>query len=171
MTHLDHAQSVHAPSDPKQSNQRLLDRTDQRILNALDGHPRATVQYLAEHLRLARGTVQTRLARLFDSGQLAPVSARLRPAAVGRPLRAIVTAQGDQRMFDGTIHDLACIPEVIEVLGISGDSDLSIEIIAQDADDIYRITQRIMGCRGIVRTATSIVLRELLPRRMSQLLR
>jgi DNA-binding Lrp family transcriptional regulator len=148
----------------------VLDPTDRRILRTLDTHPRATVQYLAEYLGLARGTVQSRLKRLVDGDQLAPISTRLHPSAVGRPLRAIVTAQGDQSMFEGTIDDLSDIPEVVEVLGISGGSDLSIEIIARDADDIYRITQRLMQCRGISRTSTSIVLRELLPRRMKQLL-
>jgi DNA-binding Lrp family transcriptional regulator len=68
------------------------------------------------------------------------------------------------------IADLQTIPEVIECLAIAGDSDLLIEIVAKDADDIYVITQRIMRCRGIRRTATSMVLRELIAGRHDQLL-
>lgn len=148
----------------------VLDRTDHRILDVLDEHPRATVAFLAEKLHLARGTVRARLAKLTASdGPLAPVTARLTPASVGRPLRAIVTAEANQAMFDGMLDDLAQIPEVVECLGISGRSDMSIEVVAVDAEDLYRVTQEIMGCRGISRTETGIVLRELLPRRMHQL--
>lgn len=147
-----------------------IDHTDQRILRLLDEHPRATVQYIAEALRLARGTVQSHLRKLFTGTTVGPVTSRVNPTAVGRPLRALVTAEGDQSLFSASIEDLSRIPEVVECLGISGASDLSIEIVARDPDDIYRITQRIMQCRGIHRTSTSIVLRELLPRRMAQLL-
>lgn len=147
-----------------------IDDLDGRLLRALDSSPRATVQYLADHLGIARGTAHAHLSRLFDQEQLAPTSTRLRPAGVGRPLRALVTAEVDQSRFEGMIDALRQIPEVVECVAISGQSDLSIEILARDADDVYRITQRIMECRGIRRTATSLVLRELIPRRMSQLL-
>lgn len=147
-----------------------LDDIDRRILGALDARPRATVQYLADELRLARGTVQAHLARIYDGGVLEPESARIVPAAVGRPMRAIVTAEIDQARFTALIPSLQAIPEIVECLGISGSSDLSIEIVASDADDVYRVTQRIMECPGIRRTSTSIVLRELIGRRMAQLL-
>ncbi|WBU37894.1 Lrp/AsnC family transcriptional regulator [Homoserinibacter sp. YIM 151385] len=148
----------------------ILDETDRRLLRALDARPRATVQSLAEELRLARGTVQARLARIFDGRLLDRGTSRMRPAAVGRPMRAIVTAEVDQSRFDGLIPALAEIPEVVECLGVAGASDLSIEIVAADPDDVYRVTQRIMECPGIRRTSTSIVLRELLARRLHQLL-
>lgn len=147
-----------------------LDATDARILRLLDDVPRATVQYIAERLGIARGTAHSHLNRLVEGGHLAPTSARLRPAGVGLPLRALVTAEVDQAKFPGLLDALGRIPEVVECLAISGQSDLQIEVLARDADDVYRITQRIMECRGIRRTATSLVLRELIPRRMHQLL-
>lgn len=82
----------------------------------------------------------------------------------------MVTAEADQNELDDMIADLQKIPEVIECLAVAGASDLMIEIVAHDADDIYVITQRIMKCRGIRRTATSMVLRHLITRRKEQLL-
>jgi DNA-binding Lrp family transcriptional regulator len=147
-----------------------VDATDRRILRALDEDPRATVQWIAQRLNLARGTVHARLDRLSEISTLRAHSLRLDPHALGYPLRAIVTADADQDELDLMIADLQTIPEVIECLAIAGDSDLLIEIVAKDADDIYVITQRIMRCRGIRRTATSMVLRELIARRHDQLL-
>jgi DNA-binding Lrp family transcriptional regulator len=147
-----------------------VDATDRRILKALDEDPRATVQWIAQRLDLARGTVHARLDRLSDVSTLRLNSLRLNHQALGYPLRAIVTADADQDELDLMIADLQTIPEVIECLAIAGESDLFIEIVAKDANDIYVITQRIMRCRGIRRTATSMVLRELIARRYDQLL-
>ncbi|WP_338074774.1 Lrp/AsnC family transcriptional regulator [Kineococcus vitellinus] len=148
-----------------------LDETDRRLLLALDRDPRATVAQLALDLGLARGTVHSRLERLGADGVLRANSTRLDPARVGLPMRALVTAGVEQSEFPGLVEDVSRIPEVVECVGISGDSDLMIQIAARDADHVYDITQRIMRCRGIRRTSTSIVLRELLTYRMDHLLR
>lgn len=147
-----------------------FDEMDARILRVLDGEPRATVQYIAEATHAARGTIYARLGKLQSLDAVEPVTARLRPRVLGYPLRVMMTADVDQRFFDGMVDDLSQIPEVVECLGISGQSDLHIEIAAKDPDDIYRISQLIMSCRGIRRTSSAIVLRELLPRRHAQLL-
>ena len=147
-----------------------LDQTDRRILAALDADPRASVQLLAQQLGLARGTVHARLDRLTRDGVMRKNSVRLSPASLGLPTRALVTAEVDQDQFDEMMTDMAGIAEVIECVGLAGENDLMIQIVARDADHVYDITKRIKGCRGIKRTATSIVLRELLGYRFEHLL-
>jgi DNA-binding Lrp family transcriptional regulator len=147
-----------------------LDATDRRILAALDDDPRASVQLLAMKLELARGTVHARLDRMARDGVLRKNSVRLAASALGYPLRAMVTAEVDQGQFDEMMSDMAGIDEVIECVGLAGENDLMIQIVARDADHVYDITKRIKGCRGINRTATSIVLRELLEYRFDHLL-
>ncbi|MGI4894395.1 MAG: Lrp/AsnC family transcriptional regulator [Janthinobacterium lividum] len=147
-----------------------LDDTDRRILLALDEDPRATVAQLALDLGLARGTVHAHLERLAADDVMHANSTRIAPQRLGLPMRALVMAGIEQGEFDGLVEDLSEIPEVVECLVISGDSDLMIQIVARDADHVYDITQRIMRCRGIRQTSTSIVLRELLQLRMAHLL-
>jgi DNA-binding Lrp family transcriptional regulator len=147
-----------------------LDATDRRILSALDDDPRASVQLLAMRLELARGTVHARLDRMARDGVLRKNSVRLAASALGYPIRALVTAEVDQGQFDEMMTDMAGIDEVIECVGLAGENDLMIQIVARDADHVYDITKRIKGCRGINRTATSIVLRELLEYRFDHLL-
>lgn len=148
-----------------------LDATDKQILRALDRDPRATIAFLAQSLQLARGTVQARLRKLYGpEGILAAETIKIPPSSVGRPLRAMMTAQVEQSQFDELIEDTSQIEEVVECLGISGDNDLHIEVIAADAEDLYRVTQRLMSCRGVTRASTMLVMREVIPRRMHQLL-
>ncbi|MCU1425698.1 MAG: putative transcriptional regulator, AsnC family [Microbacteriaceae bacterium] len=147
-----------------------LDDTDRRILLALDDDPRATVQLIALNLGLARGTVQARLERLTREKVMRRNSVRLTPTALGYPMRAMVTAEVDQDQFDEMMTDMAEIIEVIECVGLAGENDLMIQIVARDPDHVYDVTRRIKQCRGIKRTATSIVLRELLALRFDHLL-
>jgi DNA-binding Lrp family transcriptional regulator len=81
-----------------------------------------------------------------------------------------VSAEVDQDVFDQMMDDMSRIVEVVECVGVAGENDLMIQIVARDADHVYDITKRIKGCRGINRTSTSIVLRELLPYRFDRLL-
>ena len=148
----------------------VLDDTDRRILLALDDDPRATVQLIALRLGLARGTVHARLDRMARDGVMRRNSVRLTPAALGYPMRALVTAEVDQDQFDEMMSDVAQIIEVVECFGLAGENDLMIQIVARDPDHVYDITRRIKQCRGIKRTATSIVLRELLTQRFDHLL-
>ena len=147
-----------------------LDATSRRIIAALDDEPRATLGWLASTLRLARGTVQNRVAALFAPGVLRPPSVLVRTASLGLPMRALVTANVDQDQFDAAMLGLREIPEVLECLATSGVNDLYCQVAARDSDHLYQVGQRILRTPGVRRTATSIVLRELIEYRTSQLL-
>lgn len=147
-----------------------LDATDRRILQALDDEPRVPALLLAQRLTLARGTVQAHLERLAQGALLRSHSVRIEPQSLGLPLRAFVTAEVDQEQFDQTIAALSDIREVIECSAIAGADDIICQVVARDADDLYEVGQAILRCPGIRRTSTSIVLRQLMPYRMGQLL-
>lgn len=147
-----------------------LDATDRRILLALDADPRIPVLVLAQRLGLARRTVQTRLARLEETGVLRPHSDRVRPAALGYGVRAIVTAEVEQDTLRAAVAALAALPEILEVSATTGDGDLMCQVVAVDADDLYRVGQEILRCPGIHRTRTALLMRDLLPFRTTGLL-
>jgi DNA-binding Lrp family transcriptional regulator len=151
-------------------NGESLDRTDARLMLALDRSPRASVLALAVELGLARNTVQARLAKLERGDALTPFTNRLDPAALGYPLTAFITVRVRQRMLDEVGQALEAIPEVIEVLGLSGEDDLLVRVAAIDAEDLYRIAGRILATKGIERTNTALVMRPLVRRRLQPLI-
>jgi DNA-binding Lrp family transcriptional regulator len=148
-----------------------LDATDRRILNALDEDPRVPIMVLAQRLGLARGTVQSRLERMTASGALRPNSSRVLPAALGRGVAAAVSAELDQSHLNEAIAALRKIPEVLECHAPAGDTDLLIRVVATSPDDLYRVSEEIRLCPGIVRTSTSMFLREVIPYRTTGLLK
>lgn len=149
---------------------KILDRSSRAIMRALDADPRATVGWLAERLGLARGTVQSRIGTLFAPGALRPISTLVRPESLGFAVRALVSAEVDQSRFETAMESLSRIPEVLECHAISGETDLYCQVVARDAGDLYRIGQLILASPGIRRTATSLVLKDLIEYRTAQLL-
>ena len=129
-----------------------LDRTDARMLLALCDAPRATGVQLASLLNLARNTVQARLARWDHDEVLAPIDRCVPVRDLGYPLRAFVTAVVDQHRLEPVIAQLRSVPEVLEVVGISGLTELHIEVAARDADDLYWVAGLLLAVPGVERT-------------------
>ncbi|MFI7483531.1 Lrp/AsnC family transcriptional regulator [Kocuria sp. M1R5S2] len=148
-----------------------LDATDRKILAALDEDPRMTVLALAQRTGLARGTIHTRLERYRTSPVLRPHSTRVAPAALGYGLAASVAVELDQHQLDEAIAGLRSIPEVIEVFAPAGQTDLLCRVVAKDPEDLYRVSEEIRLCPGILRTSTSMFLRTVIPYRVAPLLR
>ncbi|WP_214414827.1 Lrp/AsnC family transcriptional regulator [Sphaerisporangium fuscum] len=152
-------------------NSGAVDRVDARLLLALIDNPRATVLALAEQVGLSRNTVQARLARLEERGVLSAFERCLDPEILGYRLTAYVTVRVDQHMLAAVSEGLATIPEVVEVLGISGgEADLLVRVAARDADDLYRVAGRILATPGVERTSTALAMRTLVGHRVTPLL-
>ncbi|AEA26098.1 Lrp/AsnC family transcriptional regulator [Pseudonocardia benzenivorans] len=148
-----------------------IDAVDARLLLALAESPRATVLALAERVGMSRNTVQARLARLDQHGVLGGFERRIDTTALGYPLVAYVTVQVTQRRLDEVGAALGQVPEVLEVLGISGQSDLQVQVVARDADDLYRVAGELLAIDGVERTTTGLVMRRLVDYRVEPLLR
>ena len=145
----------------------VLDDTDRRILAELDADARRPAALIAQNLGLARSTVQARLDRMQDSGALRSHSCRVVPAALGRPVAAMVLARLDQHHIADAVAALANIPEVLECFAPAGDTDLLLRVVAKDPDDLYRVSEEIRLCPGITRTSTSLFLRQVIPYRVT----
>ncbi|HXT88533.1 MAG TPA: Lrp/AsnC family transcriptional regulator [Trebonia sp.] len=148
-----------------------IDQTDARLLLALVTQPRASAIALTGQTGLSRNTVQARLARLEEQGVLNSFERQVPPAALGYPLTAYITTQVTQRRLDEVAAALASIPEVLQVDGISGQTDLLVHAVAADADDLYRVAGQVLAIPGVERTSTSLVMRELVSYRVTPLLR
>jgi len=148
----------------------VLDATDARLLLELVATPRATGVELAARLGLSRNTVQARLARWEKSGLLGSVERRVEPRALGYRLSAFVSVVVDQHRLDPVVGELADIPEVTEVCGMTGATDLTVRVAARDAEDLYRVTEQILKISGVERTNMALVMRQLVGPRTAPLL-
>lgn len=92
------------------------------------------------------------------------------PGALGYPLTAFVTMCVDQHRLSEVTETLGAVPEVVEVFGLSGQTDLLARVVAADAEDLYRIAGQILAGPGVERTTTALAMREPVPHRLTPLL-
>ena len=147
-----------------------LDATDLRLLEALNSDPNATFVALAERLSLSRNTVQARMTRLQDAGVFLGADRRFSTVARGYPLAAFVSVHVRQKRLAEITAELAEIPEVIQVFGVSGESDLLVRLVCVNAEDLFRIDGLILRIDGVERTETNLSMGELVPYRLSPLI-
>jgi DNA-binding Lrp family transcriptional regulator len=147
-----------------------IDALDAKILAALNADPRATVMALAERTKLSRNTVHARMSKLENDGVLWSFERRIDPAALGYPLTAFILTRVTQRRLASIADSLDQIPEVVEVHGLGGTTDMLIHVVAREADDLYRIAGRILDIDGVEQTTTALVMRKFVDHRLTPLL-
>ncbi len=147
-----------------------LDATDARILLALDDEPEATTLSLSRTLGIARNTVHARLRKLSERKLLGSPSQRVNPASLGYALTAFLRLSITQSSADATIAALTAIPEIVEILAITGEGDLQARVVARDPAHLYRLTTGILEIEGVTRSSTALAMAEIVPSRMRPLL-
>lgn len=152
------------------SSPYIADAIDARLMRALAADRRATTVALAERIGVSRNTVQARLVRWDETKVLTSFERTISPDSLGYPLRAFVLTNVKQRLLSDVAGALARVPEVVEVHGLSGVADLLIQVVARDADDLYRVAGHILGIKGVKRTNTALVMRDLVDYRLTPLI-
>jgi DNA-binding Lrp family transcriptional regulator len=147
------------------------DAVDKALLQALTEDPRGSYVALAERLGLSRNTVQARMTQLEASGAFLPFDRRINPEPLGYPLTAYITVAVRQKEIARIVEEIAVIPEVLQALGMTGASDLMVQVVCTDAHDLFRIDGQILAIDGVERTETALAVGELIPFRISPLLR
>ena len=147
-----------------------LDATDARILLALDAEPEATTLSLSRTLGIARNTVHARLRKIAERRTLGSPSQRVNPASLGYSLTAFLRLSISQNSADATMEALARIPEIIEVLAITGEGDLQARVVARDPGHLYQLTTGILEIEGVTRSSTTLAMAEIIPNRLGPLL-
>lgn len=149
-----------------------IDRLDADLLVLLTAEPRIGVLEAARRVGVARGTVQARLDRLQRTGVIADLAPTIDPAALGYQVTAFLSLEIAQGFGRSAVTDhLTAIPEVIEVLTITGSADLRVRLVARSNVDLQRVIDDVVRDPAVMRTSTVIALDTPVPRRTGPLIR
>lgn len=112
-----------------------LDRTDLRLLAALQDDARLTVAQLAEKVSLSASPCWRRVKRLEEAGYIEGYHAHLSASRLGHGITAFVSVvmgshtRDVARAFEARLQD---IPEIIACHNVSGQYDFLLEVVAAD---------------------------------------
>jgi DNA-binding Lrp family transcriptional regulator len=135
-----------------------LDDTDRELIALLRDDARATVAALALQLKVARGTVQNRLARLEREGVIVGYTVRLKPQVEAHRIRALMTIAVEGNRAKEVLRSLRGNPHVVGLHTTNGRWDIVAELQAETLEAFDRVLSAIRLEEGIGSTETSILL-------------
>lgn len=149
-----------APSEPVP-----LDDVDLRLLRLLSDDARLSQRALARELGMSAPAIGERVARLERQGVITGYSARLNWSAIGFPTTVHLTVVAVLDYEQGLIMQaLAAIPEVEEIMLVTGDIDLLVRVRVRDYTHLRDLLlNRVWQIEGIQRTETSLTIAEMPP--------
>jgi Lrp/AsnC family leucine-responsive transcriptional regulator len=136
-------------------NERLLDETGWRILQALQENARLSFSELGLRVGLSSPAVAERVRRLEDAGIIKGYRAEIDTTKVGYPITAIIRlqAQGERcTRFPAYVQE---IPEVLECYRLTGSDALVMKVMIASVEHLEVIIDRLSAHGPLT---TSIVL-------------
>ncbi|HEY4369850.1 MAG TPA: Lrp/AsnC family transcriptional regulator [Steroidobacteraceae bacterium] len=135
-----------------------MDDIDRQLIALLRDNARLSVASLAKTLRVARGTVQNRLARLEADGTIVGYTVRLRPQVEEHRIRAWMTVAVEGNRSESVMRALRGDPAVGALYSTNGRWDIVAELRADSLEAFDRVLGRIRQLEGISNTETSLLL-------------
>lgn len=121
-----------------------IDRTDARILQAIQRDARLTTEALATMVHLSSTAVQRRLKKLRAAGVIEGEVAVLNPKALGRPIQMFVHVTLERERAD-TIdrfkQAIRAAPEVMMGCHVTGEADFILLVTATSMEDFEQFTR------------------------------
>jgi len=140
-----------------------LDRTDCRILTALQKSGRISNAELSEKINLSPSACHRRVQRLEGEGVIAKYVALLDPRKLDRPSTVFVeiTLRGQtEEALDAFEREVALIPDLLECHLMAGTADYLLKLSVRDTDDFARIHRRYLArLPGVAQMHSSFSLR------------
>lgn len=140
------------------ASMKSIDDTDRELIALLRDDGRATVAALAKKLKVARGTVQNRMARLAHDGVIVGYTVRLRPQVEAHRIRALMSVAVEGNRGPEVLRSLRGHPNVTALYTTNGRWDMVAELQADSLEAFDRVLGAIRLLDGIGNTETSILL-------------
>ncbi len=137
-----------------------LDSTDHRIIGILQRDARISWQALAVEVHLSASAAAERVRRMERSGAIEGYAARVDPAAIGRPLRAVVDVSlppgGEPEAFESRLTQR---PEVVFAAFVTGAADYEVVVDCAGPEGLDAFIRWLKSEGGAARTESKVVLR------------
>ncbi|MBH0780970.1 Lrp/AsnC family transcriptional regulator [Nocardia bovistercoris] len=148
-----------------------LDELDLAILTAMHEYQKAGILELSRRTKVARATVQARIARMEAAGVIASYDPQIDITAAGFDVQAFVTLEIAQGALDLVTAELEAIAGVLEAYATTGSGDVLCRIGADSHAGLQAVLLSIDRAGAVVRSHSVVVLSTVVARRTLPLLR
>jgi DNA-binding Lrp family transcriptional regulator len=141
----------------------MIDTTDEKILHELRRNAKQTTGQIAKRTSIPTTTVHNRIKRLERDGVIKSYAPILDHRKLGKDLLALVFVAAEHTADQQELaRRLRTVAGVESAKIITGDFDILLELRAQNVEELNTIiTEKLRKTQGILRTQTTIVLKEM----------
>ncbi|RCV56846.1 Lrp/AsnC family transcriptional regulator [Marinitenerispora sediminis] len=144
---------------------RLLDSTDQAIIDALAVDARTGISEIAAMASVSRATAYNRINRLTDDGVIRGYSVVADHAKMGLGVTALVLISGSQPDWRANREVISAYPEVEYAWYVVGSADIVLLVRVADTHQLRDlILTRLQALPGVTATQTLTVIDEVVHR-------
>jgi Lrp/AsnC family transcriptional regulator, leucine-responsive regulatory protein len=138
----------------------VIDATDRRILELLQGNARISNAEIARTIELAPSAVHQRIRKLEERGIIEAYETRVAARTVGRGLVSFVRVQtGEGAVASEISSALRDLAEVQELHRVVGEDCFFLKVRVGDPHELaHLLDERIQRIPGVAATKTTIVL-------------
>jgi DNA-binding Lrp family transcriptional regulator len=136
----------------------MMDETDRKLLALLRTNAREPAAGLAKKLRVSRGTVQNRVARLLADRTIRGFTIKTAPEAESGRVRAVMCIAIEGEKSAKVIRALSGFAEIEHIHTTNGRWDLVAEINTDTLAGFSQALDQIRLIEGIAATETSLLL-------------
>ena len=134
------------------------DQLDRKLLALLENNARVSASQLARQLRVARSTVNDRIARLERDGIIQGYTTITAPDPNASQSKAIVFLKCELRLIKTILNDLRCFTEIRECYSTAGVFDLSCIVEVQYLEDLDALIDEICLLNGVHKAESQVLL-------------
>jgi DNA-binding Lrp family transcriptional regulator len=135
-----------------------MDDLDRQLVALLRSNARLPAATIARQLRVARGTVQNRIARLERDGVIAGYTVRLATSDDGRRIAALMLIAVEGNTVEKVLRSLRGDAAVAALHTTNGRWDIVAELRADSLEDFDRVLSRIRRIEGVASSETNLLL-------------
>jgi DNA-binding Lrp family transcriptional regulator len=135
-----------------------MDDLDRQLVGLLRGNARMPAATIARTLRVARGTVQNRIARLEQEGVIAGYTVRLAAPDEGRRITALMLIAVEGNNVEKVLRSLRGDASVATLHTTNGRWDIIAELHADTLEEFDRVLSRIRRIEGVANSETNLLL-------------
>jgi DNA-binding Lrp family transcriptional regulator len=140
----------------------MIDATDRRLLEAIQGNAQLTVQDLGEMLNLSPSQAGRRRQRLENAGIVTGARAVVSPEGVGLHVQAFVQVQLSTHSAEVDSSFAALLrgtPEVTAAFTLTGEADYLLRVWCSDLQALHRLIHgRLLPHPDVARVQSQIVM-------------
>lgn len=138
--------------------QKLLDRLDQELIAQLRVDGRASVSKLSTLFGVSRATIQSRIDRLVESGDILGFTIRVKEELEQGQISAIMMLAISDKSTAQIVQRLKGIPNIIKIHTTNGAWDMVLHIVSSSLSEFDQVLQRVRLVEGVSTSETSILL-------------